>query len=104
MSKKNLTTRTTIENLAAELKKKFEAIAAQVELALKSGKVEEATAGNFAGLDENGNLTDSGKKPGDFVEKVMVDGEEDVVIHASDISDYTSEEIAAMLNGSETVK
>lgn len=32
----------------------------------KADKVSGATAGNFAGLDENGNLTDSGKKPGDF--------------------------------------
>lgn len=29
-------------------------------------KVEDATEGNFAGLDENGNLTDSGSKAGDF--------------------------------------
>ncbi|MBP3686154.1 MAG: hypothetical protein J6J21_03900, partial [Clostridia bacterium] len=28
--------------------------------------VSSATAGHFAGLDSSGNLTDSGKKPGDF--------------------------------------
>lgn len=36
---------------------------------LNEGKAEKAaspTAGHFAGLDANGNLTDSGKKPGDF--------------------------------------
>ena len=36
---------------------------------LNEGKAEKAaspTAGNFAGLDSSGNLTDSGKKPGDF--------------------------------------
>lgn len=36
---------------------------------LNEGKAEKAaspTAGHFAGLDESGNLTDSGKKPGDF--------------------------------------
>lgn len=36
---------------------------------LNEGKAEKAaspTAGNFAGLDESGNPTDSGKKPGDF--------------------------------------
>ena len=36
---------------------------------LNEGKAEKAaspTAGNFAGLDANGNPTDSGKKPGDF--------------------------------------
>lgn len=32
----------------------------------KADKVTGATAGNFAGLDENGNLTDSGKKAADF--------------------------------------
>lgn len=38
------------------------------ELAKKADKVTNATAGNFAGLDENGNLTDSGKKATDFAE------------------------------------
>lgn len=33
----------------------------------KADKVTSATNGNFAGLDSNGNLTDSGKKPADFV-------------------------------------
>lgn len=32
----------------------------------KADKVASATAGNFAGLDANGNLTDSGKKAADF--------------------------------------
>ena len=32
----------------------------------KADKVSHATAGHFAGLDSSGNLTDSGKKPGDF--------------------------------------
>ena len=35
-------------------------------LAEKADKVDSATAGNFAGLDANGNLTDSGKKAADF--------------------------------------
>lgn len=33
----------------------------------KADKVESATAGNFAALDSNGNLTDSGKKASDFI-------------------------------------
>lgn len=74
---------------------------AAVDLSGKADKVSEATAGNFAGLDANGNLTDSGKNPGDFVEKVMVEGVEDPVIHASDITDYTAEEIAALLGESQ---
>lgn len=36
------------------------------ELGKKADKVTGATAGNFAGLDANGNLTDSGKKAADF--------------------------------------
>lgn len=35
----------------------------------KADKVSGATSGNFAGLDSNGNLTDSGKKASDFIEK-----------------------------------
>lgn len=35
----------------------------------KADKVSGATSGNFAGLDSNGNLVDSGKKPGDFKTK-----------------------------------
>ena len=34
----------------------------------KAEKVASPTAGNFAGLDSSGNLTDSGKKPGDFAD------------------------------------
>lgn len=37
--------------------------------ATKADKVKNATNGNFAGLDANGNLTDSGKKAADFVGK-----------------------------------
>ena len=36
------------------------------DLGNKADKVASATSGNFAGLDENGNLTDSGKKASDF--------------------------------------
>lgn len=36
------------------------------DLGKKADKVANATSGNFAGLDENGNLTDSGKKASDF--------------------------------------
>lgn len=36
------------------------------EITRKADKVSSATAGNFAGLDSTGNLTDSGKKASDF--------------------------------------
>lgn len=39
---------------------------AAVDLSGKTDKVSGAAAGNFAALDADGNLTDSGKKPGDF--------------------------------------
>ena len=38
-----------------------------VNISGKADKVKNATTGNFAALDESGNLTDSGKKPADFV-------------------------------------
>ena len=37
-----------------------------VDISGKADKVESATDGNFAALDANGNLTDSGKAPTDF--------------------------------------
>ena len=108
-----------------------------VDISGKADKVADATEGNFAGLDANGNLTDSGKKASDFVGaeagkrlmtdeegtklagiaegatkveasatngNIKVNGEEktvytlpETVLHESDISDYTAEEIAALL-------
>lgn len=49
-------------------------------LAKKADKVAKATNGNFAGLDADGNLTDSGKAAGDFVaaeagKRLMTDAE-----------------------------
>ena len=38
----------------------------QIDISGKADKVSSATNGNFAGLDSNGNLTDSGKKAADF--------------------------------------
>lgn len=43
-----------------------QSISGTVDLNGKADKVANATAGNFAGLDANGNLTDSGKKATDF--------------------------------------
>ena len=108
-----------------------------VDISGKADKVADATEGNFAGLDANGNLSDSGKKASDFVSaeagkrlmtdaeseklggiaegatkveasvtngNIKVNGEEktvytlpETVLHGSDISDYTAEEIAALL-------
>ena len=40
----------------------------------KADKVASATNGDFAGLDSNGNLTDSGKKASDFASSAIMDG------------------------------
>lgn len=45
------------------------ALAAMGDNSGKADKVSNATAGNFAALDANGNLADSGKKAGDFALK-----------------------------------
>jgi len=66
---------------------------AAVDISGKADKVTGATEGNFASLDANGNLTDSGKGAASFVPAV----EGDDVLRASDIADYTAEEIAALL-------
>lgn len=42
------------------------AIQSHQDISGKADKVDSATNGNFAGLDSNGNLTDSGSKPADF--------------------------------------
>lgn len=48
----------------------------------KADKVTGAAAGNLAGLDANGNLTDSGKAPGDFLEAPAAAGSEGQVLTA----------------------
>lgn len=52
----------------------------------KADKVEGATGGDFAALDADGNLTDSGKKPSDFVEVAPGKG--------LSTNDYTNEDKA----------
>lgn len=83
---------------------------ASVDISGKADKVTGATAGNFAGLDENGNLTDSGKKPADFSKvaasqtngNITVDGAEVVVYtEPADVvhgAVATTAEVTEMLN------
>lgn len=163
---KELSTKTTIRNLTAEIKKSFVKkdaftpvqIAAEkaiksvgvtgntisffastekTDISGKADKAKSATAGNFAALDADGNLTDSGKKSADFVAAetgkrlmsddegtklagvsegatktaasatnghITIDGKDTVVyaepenvLHTEDVSDFTAEEIAALL-------
>lgn len=56
----------TLKEIQEELKTLGEAVDLTESFAKKADKVTGATAGNFAGLDANGNLTDSGKKAADF--------------------------------------
>lgn len=48
---------------------KFDVLAGFVDLSNYVTQVSNATSGNFAGLDANGNITDSGYKPSDFKTK-----------------------------------
>lgn len=83
---------------------------ADVDISGKADKVGEATTGNFAGLDENGNLTDSGKKPGDFSKVEASETNGNVKVDGAEVTVYTepedvvhghvttTEEVAEMLN------
>ena len=52
-------------------------------LGTKADKVASATSGNFAGLDANGNLTDSGSKASDFLTSSDITGKADKVSGAT---------------------
>ena len=56
----------TLKEIQAELERLGDAVELETQFAAKADKVKNAAKGNFAGLDENGNLTDSGKKAADF--------------------------------------
>lgn len=72
-----------------------------VDISGKTDKVDGATAGNFAGLDANGNLTDSGKAPTDFSKveasttagAIKVDGADVAVVEIA-----TDAEVTEMLD------
>lgn len=58
----------------------------------KADKVTNATNGNFAGLDSNGNLTDSGKKAADFATAAQGQKADDA-LPAADLVEITDQEI-----------
>ncbi|MBO7716082.1 MAG: hypothetical protein J6S85_21135, partial [Methanobrevibacter sp.] len=68
----------------------------------KADKVTSATNGNFAGLNASGNLTDSGKKPSDFIEKSLTaglvknDGTIDTANYATKVSSATADDFATL--------
>lgn len=55
----------------------------ETEMAGKADKVSSATSGNFAGLDSNGNLTDSGSCADDFLTSTDIEGKADKVESAT---------------------
>ena len=58
----------TVESALAALESKVANLEGTSGVGSKADKVAGATAGNFAGLDASGNLTDSGSKAADFAE------------------------------------
>lgn len=63
--------------------------ALETALNSKADKVSGATSGNFAGLDANGNLTDSGKAPSDFSKVKASSNNGKVKVDGSDVTVYT---------------
>lgn len=57
----------------------------------KADKVESATSGNFAGLDANGNLTDSGSKASDFLTSADISGKQNKTLDTAITVDGTQQ-------------
>ena len=57
----------------------------------KADKVSGATSGNFAGLDANGNLTDSGSKASDFLTSSDISGKQDKTLETAITVDGVSQ-------------
>lgn len=55
-----------VVHIKGNTQKKLSEILDEIDYSGKADKVSGATNGNFAGLDANGNLTDSGSKAADF--------------------------------------
>lgn len=73
----------------------------EVDISGKADKVAGATTGNFAALDGEGNLTDSGKKPADFVaaetgKRLMTDAEGEKL---AGVSEGATKTAASSTNG-----
>lgn len=65
-----------------------------VDISGKADKVTDATEGNFAALNADGNLTDSGKKAADFVKVETGKG-----LSANDYTDVEKEKLAGIAEG-----
>ena len=72
-----------------------------VDISGKADKVDGATDGNFAGLDANGNLTDSGKAPTDFSKVEASDTAGAIKVDGTDVTVVaiaTDAEVTEMLD------
>jgi hypothetical protein len=86
-----------------------------IDLSGKADKVSPVTNGNFAGLDENGNLTDSGSKASDFataaqgakadtaIQGVKVNGGSEIVPDANKVVDIEVDSIVPPTNNGEWI-
>ncbi len=84
----------TLKEIQAELKNLADVSAILEAIGKKADKVEGAIAGNFANLDADGNLVDSGKKASDFATP------DDVQTVDNKFANYTtSEELTNLLAG-----
>jgi hypothetical protein len=84
----------------ASLAKADTALQEHQSLDHKADKVTGATAGNFAGLDANGNLTDSGKKAADFAPAAI-----DTGVHSVSLTGGTDNgTLKLIVDGAETDK
>lgn len=103
---KQISTKTTIRNLTAEIKKTFvkkdafAPVETAANAAIKAVKVTGNTV-NLAALDGEGNLTDSGKKPADFVaaetgKRLMTDAEGEKL---AGVSEGATKTAASSTNG-----
>lgn len=77
----------------------------KTDISGKADKVKSATAGNFAALDADGNPTDSGKKPADFVvaeagKRLMSDAEGEKL---AGVSEGATKTAASATNGHITI-
>lgn len=73
-------------DVQASLGKADTALQEHQDITGKADKVTGATAGNFAGLDANGNLTDSGKKATDFATAAQGEKADNAVQKGEDIT------------------
>jgi hypothetical protein len=77
------------------------ALQSHQDISGKADKVSSATNGNFAGLDANGNLTDSGSKAADFATAAQ-GAKADTAVQPADIDEISDATMASIWNAALT--